>query len=216
MSEDLKVTVGADVKPLIDAMNAAGGSTKKFADVAARNISTAAAKIKTSSNTAGFALQNLGRVAQDLPFGFVGIANNLNPLLESFQRLRKESGSTGGALKLLAGSLGGGIKICEGWKKDVTVFYNWAINNGWAEGLQIDRINNNGNYEPANCRFVTPAINGLNRRNNVYVNYRGKIVALGLLAKEYNLNRATLLERVNKGWDIKKAVTTKTRKWSRV
>jgi hypothetical protein len=111
---------------------------------------------------------------------------------------------------------GRGIKICEGWKKDVTVFYNWAINNGWAEGLQIDRINNNGNYEPANCRFVTPAINGLNRRNNVYVNYRGKIVALGLLAKEYNLNRATLLERVNKGWDIKKAVTTKTRKWSRV
>jgi hypothetical protein len=60
-----------------------------------------------SSNQAAFALQNLGRVAQDAPFGFIGIQNNLNPLLESFQALKKESGSTGGALKTLVGSLTG-------------------------------------------------------------------------------------------------------------
>ena len=59
------------------------------------------------SNQAGQALTNVGRVAQDLPFGFMGIQNNLNPLLESFQRLKAESGSTGGALKALAGSLMG-------------------------------------------------------------------------------------------------------------
>jgi hypothetical protein len=59
------------------------------------------------SNQAAFALQNLGRVAQDAPFGFIGIQNNLNPLLESFQRLKAESGSTGGALKALTSSLTG-------------------------------------------------------------------------------------------------------------
>jgi hypothetical protein len=64
-------------------------------------------KFSAGSNQAAFALQNLGRVAQDAPFGFIGIQNNLNPLLESFQRLKVETGSTGGALKALVGSLTG-------------------------------------------------------------------------------------------------------------
>src|SRR5574343_915638 len=72
--------------------------------VAAASLKTGAA-VKSGSNQAANALTNLGRVAQDAPFGFIGIQNNLNPLLESFQRLKIESGSTGGALKALAGSL---------------------------------------------------------------------------------------------------------------
>jgi len=64
-------------------------------------------RLGAGSNQAAQALTNVGRVAQDLPFGFMGIQNNLNPLLESFQRLKAESGSTGGALKALAGSLMG-------------------------------------------------------------------------------------------------------------
>lgn len=66
---------------------------------------TASNNVTKGSNQAANALTNLGRVAQDAPFGFIGIQNNLNPLLESFQRLKAESGSTGGALKTLAGSL---------------------------------------------------------------------------------------------------------------
>lgn len=62
-------------------------------------------KLTVGSNQAAFALNNLGRVAQDAPFGFIGIQNNLNPLLESFQQLRKESGSNVGALKALGQSL---------------------------------------------------------------------------------------------------------------
>lgn len=72
--------------------------------VAAASLKTGAA-VKSGSNQAANALTNLGRVAQDAPFGFIGIQNNLNPLLESFQRLKAESGSTGNALKTLAGSL---------------------------------------------------------------------------------------------------------------
>lgn len=61
--------------------------------------------LTVGSNQAAFALTNLGRVAQDAPFGFIGIQNNLNPLLESFQRLKAESGGTGAALKALGQSL---------------------------------------------------------------------------------------------------------------
>jgi hypothetical protein len=62
------------------------------------------------------ALTNLSRVAQDAPYGFMGIANNLNPMLESFQRLQKESGGTGNALKSLASGLMGpaGIGLALG------------------------------------------------------------------------------------------------------
>lgn len=66
-----------------------------------------------ASGSAGLAVTNLGRVLQDAPFGFIGIANNLNPLLESFQRLRAETGSTGKTLKALSASLigAGGIGL---------------------------------------------------------------------------------------------------------
>lgn len=71
------------------------------------NTTTKLSNLTKGSNQANMALTNLGRVAQDAPFGFIGIQNNLNPLLESFQRLKAETGSTGGALKALGSSLMG-------------------------------------------------------------------------------------------------------------
>jgi len=75
------------------------------------NTDKAVKQITPGVNTAGQSLQNLGRIAQDAPFGFIGIQNNLNPLLESFQRLKTETGSTGSALKALGSSMlgAGGI-----------------------------------------------------------------------------------------------------------
>ena len=57
-----------------------------------------------------------------------------------------------------------GIKVCIRWRRSFKSFYNWAIKNGWKEGLSIDREDNNSNYTPSNCRFVTSTINQLNRR----------------------------------------------------
>ena len=59
---------------------------------------------------------------------------------------------------------GRGITICEEWKNDFMSFYNWAISNGYLDDLSIDRINNDGNYEPNNCRWVTQTIQNRNQR----------------------------------------------------
>lgn len=68
-----------------------------------------------------------------------------------------------------------GIKVCSEWEEDFQVFYDWAIANGYAEGLEIDRIDNDGDYSPINCRFITPKANCRNQRRNVQVIVYDKI-----------------------------------------
>ena len=90
-------------------------------------------KVGRPAGDATNALSNLSRVAQDAPYGFIGIANNLNPLLESFQRLQKESGSSANALKAMAAGLVGpaGIGLALGvvsslavtFGKDIAAFF---------------------------------------------------------------------------------------------
>lgn len=64
---------------------------------------------------------------------------------------------------------GRGIKVCDEWLKSFDTFYDWAISNGYKEGLSIDRIDNDGDYEPSNCRWSDKwgqAINKGKRSNN--------------------------------------------------
>lgn len=110
---EMEVSVSADVQGLVTGIDKGVSKMQSFG-VAVDKLSTSTnkadagfKKISTGSNQAANALQNLGRVAQDAPFGFIGIQNNINPLLESFQRLKAETGGTGSALKALAGSLAG-------------------------------------------------------------------------------------------------------------
>jgi len=71
---------------------------------------------------------------------------------------------------------GRGITVCDEWKNDFMVFYTWATKNGYNEKLTIDRIDNDGNYEPNNCRWVARGINCQNKRliqKNNTSGYRG-------------------------------------------
>lgn len=122
---DIKIVIGADVSDLNRKLTQAGNITKDFAG-----------KVQTGSNQATVALTNLGRVAQDSAFGFVGIANNLNPLLESFQRLRLETGSNKAALQALGSSLigAGGIGLALSVVTAAVTFAQMGFS-AWTRGV---------------------------------------------------------------------------------
>jgi hypothetical protein len=103
--QGIEIPIGAPLGQLDKDLKDANGKLKSFAAEASKSAGVLGGSVVRGSNQAAFALTNLGRVAQDAPFGFIGIQNNLNPLLESFQRLKAETGTTGGALKALGQSL---------------------------------------------------------------------------------------------------------------
>jgi hypothetical protein len=109
---------------------------------------------------------------------------------------------------------GRGISICDEWRNDFVSFYSWAISHGWSDGLQIDRINNDGNYEPSNCRFVTNKENCRNTSRNHLITHNGKTMCLTDWAEEKGMLYTTLLERIRSGWDTERAIETPVRKMS--
>ena len=64
---------------------------------------------------------------------------------------------------------GRGISVCDEWNTSFQSFYDWAINNGYSEELTIDRIDNDGNYEPSNCRWSTNKEQCNNRATNINI-----------------------------------------------
>jgi hypothetical protein len=101
-----------------------GAQITKFEAVAKRT-GPALSSVRPGANEATQSLVNLSRVAQDAPFGFIGISNNINPLLESFQRLKASTGTTGGALKALGSSLmgAGGLGLAVGVASSLLVVF---------------------------------------------------------------------------------------------
>lgn len=104
-----------------------------------------------------------------------------------------------------------GISVCESWKNDFWLFYQWAIEHNYEIGLQIDRIDNDGNYEPNNCRFVSKKINSRNKRNTFYVEFEEKKIPLAELAERYNIKYSVVYSRIKNGWNIKDALTKNVR-----
>lgn len=103
--QGIEIPIGAPLGQLDKDLKGAESKLKGFAAEASKSAGVLGGATVKGANQAAFALTNLGRVAQDAPFGFIGIQNNLNPLLESFQQLKAQTGSTGGALKALGQSL---------------------------------------------------------------------------------------------------------------
>lgn len=100
-----------------------------------------------------------------------------------------------------------GISVCKEWST-FEAFYKWAVLNGYKEGLTLDRIDNEGNYDPENCRWVTQLIQCNNKRDCKMLTYKGKTQSLADWARELNLNYYTLRSRIRIGWSARKAFET--------
>jgi len=98
------------------------------------------------------------------------------------------------------------ITICEGWLNDFNTFQEWAYNNGYAANLTIDRINSSGNYEPSNCRWVSMAVQNLNKRNVKLISFNGETNTLKGWAEFYKINYGTFKDRYRKYKDISKCI----------
>ena len=94
-----------------------------------------------------------------------------------------------------------GISVCEEWIKVPSKFIIWAINNGYTGNskLQLDRINNDGDYTPSNCHFVTPKEQARNRRSNIRTEFNGFQKTIAEIAEITSLNRHTIRRRYHKG-----------------
>jgi len=103
---------------------------------------------------------------------------------------------------------GRGISVFKQWECSFDSFYKWCIENKWEKGLEIDRINNNGNYEPHNCRIVTRKINSRNRRTNKPIHYMGKLYWSWELEEIYGIPKIIIQRRLRDyKWPIEKALT---------
>ena len=101
---------------------------------------------------------------------------------------------------------GRGIRVCESWH-DIKTFVDGLPPN-YSNGLEIDRINNDGNYEPENVRWVTRQKNATNRRTRRPLFYLGRTQSVSEWADEFKKSRSLVRERIFEfGWDVHRALT---------
>ncbi len=154
-----------------------------------------------ASNQAVNALGNVSRVAQDASYGFMGIANNLNPLFESFQRLQKDAGGTGNALKQMGAALTGpaGIGLAIGvvssliisFGDDIQKFITEKVGNlGEAFKLESDLITKGGDA-------YVKASTDINELKNSYSDFQNGFITKESFLKKFNATLGDTIKETN-------------------
>lgn len=97
---------------------------------------------------------------------------------------------------------GRGIKVCDEWlgKDGQTRFREWALAKGYRKGLTIDRIDNDGDYSPKNCRWATIQTQAYNRSTNSRITIKGKTQTVTEWAKEIGISIGAMQQRLRSGW----------------
>jgi len=94
---------------------------------------------------------------------------------------------------------GRGIIVCNEWEEDVVKFVEWALANGYNDKLTIDRIDNDGNYEPGNCKWSTPKEQNRNMRRNLKITVDGETKIVTDWAETCGISVPALAARYRKG-----------------
>jgi hypothetical protein len=94
---------------------------------------------------------------------------------------------------------GRGITVCDKWLESFEAFEAWALDNGYAKGLQLDRVNNDGNYTPENCRFVTSKVNNNNKSNNTHVWLDGQVLTAAEASRQLGHTRTYVSHLIRDG-----------------
>lgn len=95
---------------------------------------------------------------------------------------------------------GRGIDVCNEWHDSYECFRDWALSNGYEDNLTIDRIDNDGNYEPSNCVWSTYLEQANNRRDNNVITHNGHSKTVSQWAEHLGVNKSTLGMRLQSGW----------------
>ena len=111
---------------------------------------------------------------------------------------------------------GRGIEVCTLWKNDRKEFFSWAMNNGYSDGLLLDRIDNNGDYCPENCRWVDKLTQGNNKCNNRKVMFGDKLLSLMQIERLTGIDHRTIGRRLDAGWTVEQATQIKPRYGNRI
>ena len=106
-----------------------------------------------------------------------------------------------------------GRRVCDEWSnkndKGYENFKEWALKNGYSDELSIDRINNDGNYEPDNCRWADQKTQCNNMSTNHRYKYKDEYKTLAEYSREYGISRDVLKARIQRyGWTVEKAIET--------
>lgn len=105
---------------------------------------------------------------------------------------------------------GRGITVCHEWRENFENFYGWALSAGYAQGLTIDRIENEKGYFPENCQWVTIKDQIRNQRKTVFIEWNGEKRSLSEWAERQGLSEKTLRARLfSYKWPVEKALTEK-------
>lgn len=104
---------------------------------------------------------------------------------------------------------GRGIRVCDAWH-DFGAFVEWALSNGYADDLEIDREDVNGNYCPENCRFITQIMNARNKRSTRFLTAWGETKAIPDWGDDPRavVPYRIIGSRVRTGWSPEEAIAT--------
>lgn len=104
-----------------------------------------------------------------------------------------------------------GIIVCDEWIDNFENFRDWALANGYQEGLSIDRINVDGDYSPQNCRWGDAFTQMNNTRRNHFMEFQGEIHSVSEWSRLKGISVGCLFSRLRRGWSVERTLTEPAR-----